>query len=244
MSDKVRLFVGVRVSMATVEALTDAASAMRAVADGAGAEIRWVSPATYHVTVKFIGWSRREAIDAIRDSLIGAFAGREPFEITTRGVGAFPKPARARVIWAGVREPSGSLEALAAAADEALGALGIERDTRAFHPHVTLGRVKKFADVESVLLPWSEQMFSKTRVDAVTLYESVIKAKGSEYNVLANFALEAASKGSKRQTESLKQRSHGGHDGAETHASDPRNDHHRDAPEQAGEHAHGDPDSQ
>jgi 2'-5' RNA ligase len=223
--------------MATVEALTDAASAMRAAAGGAGADIRWVSPATYHVTLKFIGWTRPNAVVAIRDALGKAFDGQAAFEFTTRGVGSFPKNTKARVIWAGVRDPSSGLTALAKAADESLAALGIDEESKAFHPHVTLGRVRKVADVDNVLLPWSEQMFSKTRVDAVTLYKSIIKANGSEYEMLANFGLEGASKREKRQTESLKQRSHEGDDGAKTHASDPRNDH-------TGEHAHGDPESE
>ena len=238
MSDELRLFVGVEVSMAAVADLADAASAMRAAAESSGAHVRWVAPSRYHVTLKFIGWARRDALAAIGDSLARAFVGVSGFDFKARGVGAFPKSSKARVIWAGAHDPSGNLARLASAADEALALIGIAADTRPFHPHVTLGRVKGFADVDNVLLPWSEQEFSNTRVDAVTLYESTVKTGSSDYVRVAEFRLESASKRAKRQTESLKRRSHEGTDGARPGPSSPRTDH----TDHIGEHAHGDPD--
>ena len=64
----VRLFVGVRVSLATVRALEDAVQELRrAAAAQGGMQLRWVAPAAYHVTLKFLGWTRPEAAFALRD---------------------------------------------------------------------------------------------------------------------------------------------------------------------------------
>lgn len=185
----VRLFVGVPIAMQTVEELTGLARELRKGAEDGGLPVRWVSPATYHVTLKFLGWSRPEILDAVRDAIAGAVAAVPRFDFTTRGVGAFPKPERARVLWAGIDEPGGHLPALAAALDQAAAGLGFERETRPFHGHVTLGRLRQPSDVSRLLGPVAEKMFSKTSVDAVVLYKSVMKSTGSEYFVEAEFGL-------------------------------------------------------
>jgi RNA 2',3'-cyclic 3'-phosphodiesterase len=203
-SPNLRLFLGVKPSLDAIHALTRCASAMRALAAEQGVRARWVAPASYHVTLKFLGWSRPGAVDAIRDAVRAAVGATPRFEIGLRGVGAFPEPGRARVIWAGVVDPAGHLSRLAAIVDETLAGLGYPRDERGFHAHVTLARVRELADVGGLLVPWSEQEFSKTSVSSVTLYESEMKSTGSEYLVRAEMALESGSEGGKRQTRGLK----------------------------------------
>jgi len=99
-----RLFIGARVSLATVRALDDAVQAMRRVE--AGARPRWVAPATYHVTLKFLGWSRPEVVEALRDRVGAALSGVRAVEVECRGLGAFPSVEKARVVWAGL-DPAG-----------------------------------------------------------------------------------------------------------------------------------------
>lgn len=203
-----RLFVGVRVSLATVNALSGAVEALARRATGAGVRVRWLAPATYHITLRYLGWTRADAVEALRDRLRGIAAERKPFELTTRRLGAFPRSAAARVVWSGVEEASGQLAALAIEVEKMAVDLGYQAEARAFHPHVTLGRLKEPADVAGVLLPLAEQEFSRSRVDSVVLFESVTKAKGSEYTSLATLRLEGGSKPQKRQTDALERRAY------------------------------------
>jgi len=191
------------VSLATVNALRVTAQDLRARAAEVGLRVKWVAPATFHVTLKFIGWTRPEAVEAIRDAVAAALAGAPGFTFATRGVGAFPSPKKARVVWAGVDDPGGNLTALAEAIDKALAPLGYAAEKRPFHPHVTLGRIKVPGDLSSVLDPVAEQSFSETVAESVVLFESVMKSTGAEYTALAEWPLEAPAKGRKRQTERL-----------------------------------------
>lgn len=202
--DRVRLFLGVEISLQAVHDLTAVAEALRRRARAGGPRVRWVAPETYHVTLKFLGWTPPEAIAAIRDALAGPVAGQGSFDITGRGLGAFPRPDRARVLWAGVDDPSGGLPRLAGMVEDGLEHLGFAREQRPFHAHVTLGRVRDQEDVSELLETSSEQVFRKTSIAAVTLFESVLKSTGSEYRMRARFALGTAPRGLERQTDSLK----------------------------------------
>src|SRR5690242_3040322 len=116
-----RLFVGVRISVATANALAACAETLARRARDAGIDVRWVSPANYHVTLKFLGWARASTIGAIRDGLgiavceaasaLAARGGGRPAFRTVR-LGAFASLDKANVVWAGV-EDGGALGELA-----------------------------------------------------------------------------------------------------------------------------------
>lgn len=203
-ADKVRLFLGVRVALDTVAKLADAVADMRRAASAAEIGVKWVAPASYHVTLKFLGWSRVEAIAALRDRLDRDLAGARGFRFTTVGMGAFPSAGKARVVWAGIDDPGAGFAPLLERLESAVEDMGWDRDKRAFHPHVTVGRMREVADVEALLLPCAEQNFSETFAESVLLFESVMKPGGSEYRVRAEWKLEPPSRGSKRQTGKLK----------------------------------------
>ncbi len=190
-----------KISLATVHAVNEAMTELEQSAKAADLDVRWVAPASYHVTLKFIGWARPEVIDAIRDRVAEQLRGVSAFRFETRGMGAFPKTQKARVVWAGIDNPGGELSALAAKVDTAVGDLGFPAESREFHPHVTLGRLKQPAAVETVLEPWSEHLFSETFAKSVVLYESEMKSTGSEYHVRHEWPLEEASRAPKRHTD-------------------------------------------
>jgi 2'-5' RNA ligase len=189
MKDKVRLFIGVKASMDAVQEMDEVARQMRTAAEEAGVKVRWASPATYHVTLKFIGWTRREAIGAIKDEVARVVENERAFEFQAVGAGAFPSVERARVLWIGVEEPTGAMARMATGIDRALASLGYKPEKRAFHPHITLGRLKEFANVRPVLQPWTEHKYRSTAVDSVILYESILSPDGAEYPVRLQWPL-------------------------------------------------------
>lgn len=210
-----RLFVGVRVSVQTSNALAQAAETLARRAKDARIDIKWVAPTNYHVTLKFLGWTREDAVGAVRDALEAGVAayGKEigtgavaPFKFRTARLGAFPSLEKASVLWAGIDDGK-PLVALAGHLEKALTGIGYAADTRPFHPHVTLGRVRETRPIKDVVLPLSEQMFSDSRVDGVTLFESETKSSGSVYRDLHRIDFKTARNGSfdpeKRQTGAL-----------------------------------------
>ena len=178
-----RLFVGARISVATANELAGAAETLARRARDAGADIRWVAPVNYHVTIKFLGQTREAALAALVDALVAAAAGTPRITLHCARLGAFPSLDKSNVLWAGVADEP-ALAQLAARVEAACVALGFAADKRPFHPHVTLGRVRETRPLREVVLPLSEQMFSDTRIDGVTLIESETKSSGSVYRDL------------------------------------------------------------
>ncbi len=184
-----KLFVGVRVSVATANALSGAVETLARRAKDAGADIRWVAPASYHVTLKYLGWTREAAIAALCDAIAAAVSGAPRLTFRTTRLGGFPSLDKATVVWAGVE---GDVAALHARIEGAVTGLGFAAETRPFHPHVTLGRLRETRALKEVVLPLSEQMFSETRVDAVTLFESEMKSGSSTYKEIAKISFDRA----------------------------------------------------
>lgn len=203
MTEARRLFVGVRVSVATANALAHCAEQLARRARDANIDLKWVAPANYHVTVKFLGWAQPEIVEALDDRLAAAVAGLAPFKLRTARLGAFPSLDKASVLWAGVDEPSGALAELAARVEAATAGLGFAADPRPFHAHVTLGRTRETRSLKDVVLPMSEQMFSDTRIEGVTLFESETKSSGSVYTEISKTGFKTADLSEKRQTGAL-----------------------------------------
>jgi len=196
-----RLFVGIRVSVSTANALAGAAETLARRARDAGIDIRWVAPVSYHVTLKFLGWTRESALGAVVDALEEAAGDTPRLTLAAARLGGFPSLEKSSVVWAGIAEQSGALAALAKRVDSGLVRLGFAPDQRAFHPHVTLGRLRETRALREVVLPLSEQMFGDTRADSMTLFESETKSSGSVYREVRRISFKTASEPQKSTSE-------------------------------------------
>jgi len=194
-----RLFVGARVSAATANAIAACAEMLQRRARDANVQLKWVAPANYHVTIKFLGWARDEAIGPVRDAVAEACAGVKPFELRCARLGAFPSLDKASVLWAGVEEAA-ALGELARRIDAATTSLGFAAETRAFHAHVTIARLRENRPLRELVLPLSEQMFGTSKIDGVTLFESETKSNGSVYRELHLIDFKPTEKAPERQT--------------------------------------------
>ncbi len=179
-----RLFTGIAVDWQLFGA---AAPSLREFASVQG--MRFTQPGNLHVTLKFIGSQPDEQIPAITSALAAVKASA--FEIKVRGLGFFPSRGPASVFWAGA-EGGHALPALAQAIEDALVTLGIARETRPFHPHITLARAGRSAKPTSArTLPASAGTeFGSFLAREFHLYESRPVAGGSEYRKLASYALQ------------------------------------------------------
>lgn len=202
-----RLFVAVNLSIASTRRVAEAADRLRRAASDRHLKIAWVPPANLHVTLKFLGWTRPEAVAAIRDRLRDGVASRRGFEIEAAGVGAFPGAGSARVIWVGLRDASGALAALARDVETWMVDLGFDREARPYSPHITLGRVRDRggADCAELLAPWVPLTFGSSLIREVVLYESITKSHGSEYTALYRAPLDVPPPRTERQTRGVEE---------------------------------------
>lgn len=185
-----RLFVAINLPDKLRDDIYEGVSALRQ--DGLPA--RWVDPESYHVTMKFIGDVRPEQKDAMAEMLRRTLSGYRPVEVGLEDVGAFPSLRRPRVIWLGIT-PTPQLRALKHDLEHAYARLGVERETRAFRPHLTLGRARNdaeagdFRELESLSSEIEvEGGFTATHLD---LMRSVRKSDGAVYHVESRVPLRA-----------------------------------------------------
>jgi 2'-5' RNA ligase len=153
-------------------------------------DVAWIAPSNLHVTLKFLGQVEPERVTALGDALRAAVSTERAFGVTVRGLGAFPSPARPRVLWAGLDDPAHALARLAERVDAGCSELGFARESRAFAAHVTLGRVReprRQPALGSALARGAD--FGALRVDRVSLMRSELSPRGARYSELAGAPL-------------------------------------------------------
>lgn len=157
-----------------------------------GADARWVDPDSMHLTLKFLGDTEPDEIEAVDQALRRAAGSVPPTGGRVQGVGSFPHLRRPRVIWAGVEPDDDGLEELHGRIDRGLAELGFKREKRGFHAHITLGRVKsgegKRALVEEIEAR-EEMELGRLPVEEFHLYESDLTPEGARYTVLSSYRL-------------------------------------------------------
>ncbi len=183
--ERIRLFVALELPASVRAALGDIAARLR---PSAGPNVRWTDPKGIHLTLKFIGELPAAQLERVRGAL-ASVRGAQPIEAAFRGLGWFPNARRPRVFWAGV-EAGAQLPALAASVESALEPLGIPREPREFHPHLTLARIKSDGGLEG-LKREAERLgapeFGRAAYTEFDLMQSTLNPKGAIYTRIERF---------------------------------------------------------
>lgn len=183
-----RLFVAVEIP----EGLKEAVAALQARIRSAAVVAKWSRPQGLHLTLKFLGEVRESRVPEILQALAPALSEREWFRLGFEGLGAFPNPAAARVVWLGSGGEVGKLVALQAAVDQAMAGLGFARDDRPYTPHLTIGRIRQIRKRDAWLREF--EGFKNHRlpgfdVTSISLMESELEPAGAVYRELGRVAL-------------------------------------------------------
>ncbi|MCJ7627063.1 MAG: RNA 2',3'-cyclic phosphodiesterase [Longimicrobiales bacterium] len=155
-----------------------------------GFPVRWVPAELLHLTLRFLGEVRPGSVSSVEEILSGVARTTDPFSIGIGGIGAFPTIRRPRVLWMGV-DPSPALRGLYQDLEWALSEQGFGRETRAFHPHFTLGRAtadKGAGAFRGLDVLASESICaSEATVRKFDLMESHLSSSGPRYEVKSSF---------------------------------------------------------
>jgi 2'-5' RNA ligase len=151
--------------------------------------VRWVDAPALHVTVKFLGDTASDGIEAIAAVLRQAVRRRGPVTLAIGGLGGFPSLRRASVLWLGIA-PDAELAALQREMEPALSRLGYPREQRPFRPHITIGRTRgdgRGIDIERLgaLVDYE----STITVETVDLMQSHTSPQGARYELVLSRAL-------------------------------------------------------
>ncbi|MGQ9706899.1 MAG: RNA 2',3'-cyclic phosphodiesterase [bacterium] len=150
-------------------------------------KIKWVEKENLHITIRFLGDIDDELVKKISDILDDIAGGVVPFPFKVEGVGAFPHPKRARVIWAGVSQGFDEMVKIEKEISKRLEEIGIPKEEKAFHPHITIGRVKfpkGNLELAKYINESKGRVYGGEAVSEIILMKSTLTPKGSIYEPL------------------------------------------------------------
>lgn len=198
-----RLFVAVPVPPETVRAVSALVEGVRAL-DGAAVvgpirrgsnDVRWVRLDGLHVTLRFLGPTVEEKVEAVAEAVRAVAAASAPFDVRLARAGAFPSPERPRALWLGVEDGAVELADLATRLDGELVARGWPHDDRSFRPHLTLARsdgVRAGPRLARQLMVAADGFSATWRAGTVVLFESQTGGGPARYVPLVEAPLTSA----------------------------------------------------
>ncbi len=148
-----------------------------------------VRPGNWHITLRFLGEIPEHDCDRLVAALDQADLG-ERFRLRWAGLGAFPRPERANVLWIGPDRGLDRLNSLAEKVRDTVDGAGLGVEDRPFNPHLTLSRIRPAEDL-AALVTTCPAFGVTMAVDRVTVYQSRLVSGGAAYRVVEEIKLGA-----------------------------------------------------
>src|ERR1700741_2033006 len=147
---------------------------------------RAVPPRNWHLTLRFLGATgddqRARMIDGLRR------IQADGFDLSFGGLGAFPRAARATVLWVGIDRGADAMKAVAAQVEQVARRAGFPSEEKPFSPHLTLSRINPPEDVRREVAA-AKPFGGSMRVDAFSLFRSHLGGGPARYEEVERFEL-------------------------------------------------------
>ena len=158
-----------------------------------GPDVRasWSRENSIHLTLKFFGEIPEALVNNLGTAISRAVSGVVSFPILIANSGVFPQRRDPRVLWIGVTDLKAQLSNLHQRLETEFEKEGFPRDTRAFHPHLTLARIRNQRGVRDIARIHEELSFppEEITVTELLLIRSELSSKGSKYTTISKHAL-------------------------------------------------------
>jgi len=149
-------------------------------------QFRWTLDANLHLTIRFLGHVEPAVAEEIADRVEDAQPSS--FELALGTTGAFKRSRLARVVWLGLSRGESESVELAKVVEAECVRAGLEAETRAFHPHLTLARARARDGAALPELP-PVPATPPWRAEELILYRSHLGRGGSVYEPLRSISL-------------------------------------------------------
>jgi 2'-5' RNA ligase len=181
----IRVFLAIELSLDVRKKLSELQQQLRKTLP----PINWVRPESIHLTLKFLGFVDPSIISQLLSVLKPIGKKQHVFSIDVHGLGVFPQVKHPRIFWIGLTGNTQALQELVLEIEAALEPLGFPPEEKAYHPHLTLARIKREnATVGSALLEnqvlEKDQHLGTLTIDRFTLIQSDLDSSGARYTSL------------------------------------------------------------
>jgi RNA 2',3'-cyclic 3'-phosphodiesterase len=190
--EKIRTFIAVELSEEVKRTLSLLQDKLKS---GSHAPVRWTDPGGTHLTLQFLGYIDSGLTGRITSAMADAASGIHPFHLSVGGMGVFPDPRRVRVIWVGLTGDLEIITSLQKRIESAMKPLGFTPESRAFTPHLTLGRVRDEAGQEErqglgqLVTRTTVEIENRLEVNSVHLFRSQLRPQGPLYTIVGSVRL-------------------------------------------------------
>jgi RNA 2',3'-cyclic 3'-phosphodiesterase len=149
----------------------------------------WSREDNLHLTLKFLGNVSVADIPRVSNTVERATKLMSDFEITVSGCGLFPPRGRPSVLWIGTQ--ASGLQALHAVAEAELAAAGFPRESRPFHPHLTIARLRPAQGGRRLAELHKNLGFAPISFDVseVVVFRSELLKEGSKHTAISRHKL-------------------------------------------------------
>ena len=157
------------------------------------ANVRWVAPEAFHLTVAFLGDREASLRAPIEEACAKVVSQNSPFRVEVRGGSTFPKrgPGPLKTLWVGVSEGASAWKILARQAEESLAVFGVPPGNELV-PHITLGRVKSeqnMTALRAAVAAEADTNCGAQIADRITLIQSFLNPDGATYQEVCSWPL-------------------------------------------------------
>jgi RNA 2',3'-cyclic 3'-phosphodiesterase len=183
----VRIFIGIKLEEGVLAKIENVLKPFRKMKT----PIRWTESENIHLTLKFVGEVADDVYPEMERAVASGHFGLKPFKVNFRGLGKFPAGDEAHIFWVGI-EPVGELETLFRRIEEILARFGVEKETRRFQPHITVGRNKSrfsFKPLLDELEKQSDLLLGESVVSSFQIFESRLTPRGPVYTIRREVAI-------------------------------------------------------
>jgi 2'-5' RNA ligase len=180
------------------------------------ARASWGREDNLHLTLKFLGDIPVTNVERLSAAASLAAGRVEPFEIVVEACGAFPPSGQPKVLWIGIlsESPAGRgprsisagvedaggpdpppsllpLRALHSVLEDECANAGFARESRAFHPHLTIARMRQAQGSRELAQLHKEIGFNReiVGVSEISVIRSELRSEGSKYTTISRHAL-------------------------------------------------------
>lgn len=184
-----RVFCAVELPEAVRERVIQHVSSLKKATPDAQAS--WGGADNIHLTVKFLGEIQQTSIHNLSAAASHTVTGLTPFTLSLSKTGVFPDHGSASILWIRVKDLEGNLGKLQARLETEAERFGFRKETRAFHPHITVARLPKPQHAKTLAAAHKSLEFEPVEftVTELLVIRSELSSAGSKYSIISRHAL-------------------------------------------------------
>lgn len=188
-SESWRVFCAIDLTREVRQRVVQHATHLRSLVKEASAS--WTRPENIHLTLKFLGDIPHASLSNLSDAASRAVSDSKSFTVTLEQTGVFPPRGLPRVLWLGINDRKGKLSELHARLDAESEKAGFAKETRPFHPHLTVARLRHPENARTLASVHLQTQFEPVEIEVseLSVIRSELNSAGSKYTVISSHRL-------------------------------------------------------